>query len=384
MTTVIEQPHEEQARAALLLPLSGRLATLGRAMWEAAQVALFDAADRRFEIAPYDDGGTPQGAARAARAAVADGSQIILGPLLATSVRAVAPIATAANVPVVAFSSDRKVAGPGVHIIGFTPEAEVQRVVSFAASRGLKNFGAVAPDNAYGAAVLDSFRKTVTANKGSVVRIETYDPATQDFTQVARKLSGIAPSETSTPGANSSGANSSGANTTETAPATAMPPLPAFDAILLAEGGQQLPELATALAQVGIRSPVVQLLGTGKWDEPGLGSEPTLVGAWYAGPVPLYREEFEVRFKRLFGQPAPRLATLAYDATALAAVLARGPEANPFSERALEDPNGFLGRDGLFRLTESGVAERELAILRVERSGAVVIDEPPRTFAAGT
>ncbi|MBK8174488.1 MAG: penicillin-binding protein activator [Rhodospirillales bacterium] len=363
-----ELPQDQPVKVALLLPLSGRLAKLGKAMSDAAQMAMFDLADRRFELMPIDDKGTPGGAADAAKQAAANGAQLILGPLLASSVRAVVPIAASANVPVVAFSSDRNVAQPGVYIIGFTPEAEVQRVISYATLKGLNRFAALVPDNLYGSAIADALRKSAAASGGAVVRIESYDPDTQDFSALMRKLTGA-----------------SDAPAGDAQPSMAMlPPLPAFDALLLAEGGPQLRAMAASLAAFGIRSPGVQLLGTGKWDEPGLGSETALVGAWYAAPPPSLREEFDVRYKRAFGQPPPRLATLAYDATALAAVLARGPERTPFSPAHLTDPNGFFGRDGLFRLTVDGVVDRRLAILRVERNGVDVIDEAPRSFAAGS
>jgi ABC-type branched-subunit amino acid transport system substrate-binding protein len=336
-------------------------------MSDAAQMAMFDLADRRFELMPIDDRGTTNGSADAAKQAVAQGAQLILGPLLAPSVRAVAPITTGAGVPVIAFSSDQKVASPGVYIIGFTPEAEVERVVGFAASRGLNRFAALAPNNLYGAAVVDSLRKTAAANGATVVRVDLYEANTQDFAPLARRLAGA-------PEAASSA----------TSFETMLAPLPAFDSLLLAEGGTQLRAMAGALETVGIRSPGVQLLGTGKWDEAGIGSQANLVGAWFAAPAPANREEFNVRYKRMFGQAPPRLATLAYDATALAAVLARGPERTPFAEASLTDPNGFFGRDGLFRLNANGVVDRKLAIVQVERGGVIVIDEPPRSFAAGS
>ena len=165
---------------------------------------------------------------------------------------------------------------------------------------------------------------------------------------------------------------------------TLIQPTRSFDALLLAEGGAQLRGIAAALTAAGVRSPSVQLVGTGKWDQPDIGNETALIGAWFAAPSPVGREEFEISYKRTFGQNPPRLATLAYDATALAAVLARGPQQQPFSAAALTDPNGFYGRDGLFRLTSDGLADRKLAILRVDRDGVTVIDEPPRTFAAGS
>ena len=360
-------PQDQPVKIALLLPLSGSLANLGKAMSDAAQMAMFDLADRRFQLMPIDDKGTTNGSMDAARQAIAEGAQIILGPLLAPSVRAVAPIATGAAVPVIAFSSDQKVASPAVYIIGFTPEAEVERVIRFAAGRGLNRFAALAPDNPYGAAVVDSLRKTAAANGTTVVRVLLYEANTQDFAPLARRLAGV---PEMTPGAASI--------------EPLLPSLPAFNSLLLAEGGTQLRAMASALESVGVRSPGVQLLGTGKWDEPGIGSQNNLLGAWFAAPVPANREEFNVRYKRIFGEQPPRLATLAYDATALAAVLARGPERNPFAETSLTDPNGFFGRDGLFRLNADGLVDRKLAIVEVGRGGLTIVDEPPRSFAAGS
>lgn len=383
-------PVEQPVKVALLLPLSGRLASLGKAMADAAQMALFDLADLRFQLLPLDDKGTAAGSVAAANDAIAQGAQMIIGPLLGASVSAVAPIAQAAGVPVLAFSSDRKVAAPGVYIIGFTPDAEVQRVVDFAALGGLTRFALAAPNNLYGNAVAAAMRRAVADNRATLVRVQLYDPATQDFAPPVRKLLGLPepapPAPAAAPAAAGQPAASSAAPPLPPIPPvpTLTPPSRPFDALLLAEGGAQLRALAAALATAGMPVPAVQLLGTGKWDEPNISSEPALIGAWFAAPSPASRDEFEIQFKRTFGQNPPRLATLAYDATALAAVLARGPQQQPFTAAALTDPSGFYGRDGLFRLTADGLAERRLAILRVDRDGVTVIDEPPRSFAAGS
>lgn len=399
-------PAEEQpVKVALLLPLSGRLATLGKAMSDAAQMAMFDLADPRLQLLPIDDKGTASGSADAARQAIAEGAKLIIGPLLAASVNSVAPVASAAGVPVIAFSSDRKVAAPGVYIIGFTPDAEVERVVSFAAQSGLSRFAVVAPDNAYGLVVAAAMRRAVAQTQGTLARVQLYEPNTQDFAAVVRKLLGLpdppaatgatsapgtpaGPSSTGLPDTAGSGSPPISLPRSDLGGTSSLPPLLApprtFDALLLAEGGAQLRGLAAALSAMGVRSPSVQLLGTGKWDEPGTVDEPALIGAWFAAPSPVNRDEFDIRYRRTFGQTPPRLATLAYDATALAAILARGPEQEPFSRTALTDPNGFFGRDGLFRLSPDGVADRRLAILRIDRNGVTVIDEPIPSFAAGS
>ncbi|MEQ8194029.1 MAG: penicillin-binding protein activator, partial [Rhodospirillales bacterium] len=175
-------------RVALLLPLSGPNAQIGEAMLNAAQLALFSFSDKSFELLVHDTKGTPEGAADAARFAIADGARLILGPLLSASVKAVTPAARAANVPVVAFSSDKSVAGDGAFTMGFIPSAEVWRVVRFARSRGVQRFAALAPDTPYGRTVIEDFRQAVERNGAVATRVEFYDPHTEDYTALVREF----------------------------------------------------------------------------------------------------------------------------------------------------------------------------------------------------
>ncbi|MBT4721293.1 MAG: ABC transporter substrate-binding protein, partial [Rhodospirillaceae bacterium] len=134
-------------RVAILLPLSGPHAAIGQTLLNAAQLALFHFADKRFELLPQDTRGTAAGAADAAALAIGDGASLILGPLFATSVEAIAPAARAAGVTVIAFSNDRRVVGSRVFTMGFLPGEQVDRVVRYAYRKGLRNFALLAPDN---------------------------------------------------------------------------------------------------------------------------------------------------------------------------------------------------------------------------------------------
>nr|MBA3730372.1 ABC transporter substrate-binding protein [Sphingomonas sp.] len=100
---------------AVIVPTSGSDAAIGQSIANAATLALADSGDQTLRLTIYDSA-APGGAAGAARRAIDDGNRLILGPLLAGDVRAVAPIARRAEVPVVAFSNDERVAGGGVHI----------------------------------------------------------------------------------------------------------------------------------------------------------------------------------------------------------------------------------------------------------------------------
>lgn len=378
------RPPAEVPRVALLLPLTGPQAGIGQSLLNAAQMALFDFADDEFELVVHDTKGTADGAAEAARSAIDDGAALILGPLLSASVRAVTPAARAAKVPVVAFSSDRLVAGNGIFTMGFYPETEVQRVVRYARSRGLQRFAALVPDNEYGAAVVASLKPSVEASGGLVTRIQYYDPRAQDFAGVVRQLAhydsrrqALVEQRSELEKRNDEVAQQAlkrmeGLQTFGDLP---------FQALLVADGGKRLQAIAAHLPFYDIDPSRVRMLGTGLWDEPGVWAEPALVGGWFAAPAPQARADFEKQFVQVYGKKPPRIATLAYDATALAAVLARAEGGARFDAQALTTPSGFFGRDGIFRFRTDGTAERGLAVLQVDRQGLGVVDKAPDSFA---
>jgi branched-chain amino acid transport system substrate-binding protein len=371
-------------RVALLVPLSGANEKLGKAMLNAAQLALFDFSDDRFELVIHDTHGTPEGAMEAARFAIGDGASMILGPLLGPSVTAISPMARAANVTVIGFSSDRTVTGNGIYTMGFFPETEVERVVEYARSRGSSRFAALAPSGQYGETVVDALRQSAYRLGGEVTRVQFYDPYADDFSLVVRELANY--------DSRRQALLNQRAELSEREDEIAVRALkrleklqtlgePPFDALLLADGGERLLAIAALLPFYDVDPKKVRMLGTGQWDSPGLGSEPALSGGWHAGPPPDARAEFVQQYQKIYGVEPHRLSTLAYDATALAAVLARSESGPNFTTEALTIKSGFWGRDGIFRFLEDGSVERGLAVLQIEPRSIKVISPSPEAFS---
>jgi branched-chain amino acid transport system substrate-binding protein len=344
------------AKVALLVPLSGANAELGRGLLDAAQMALFDNASDRLALAPRDTGGTADGAANAAKAAIADGARLILGPLLAVEVEAVKPLARDAHINLIALSTVVQLAGGNAYLMGFLPQQEVGREVGYARQRGLARFAALAPSTPYGRLMADALREAAGASGAAVAKVEFYDPRAGDAAAPIRRLIG---------GGEASAAAAPG---------------PAFDALMLPEGGARLKALARQLAVAGLDTRAVRLLGSGLWDEPDIGDEPALVGGWFAAPAPEGRRAFEQRFEAAYGHRPPRLASLGYDAAALASVLARAGGDEPFSAQAIQNPSGFTGVDGLFRFGPDGLVQRGLAVLEVTPQGSQTISPAPQSF----
>jgi branched-chain amino acid transport system substrate-binding protein len=352
-------------KVGLLVPLSGANAELGKSMLEAAQLALFTVGDR-LTLVPRDTAGTPEGAANAARQAIAEGAKLLLGPLLAAEVEAVKPIGTEAKVNVIAFSTATQLAGGNVFLMGFLPRQEVAREVAFARDRGLTRFAALPLNTQYGHLVGDALRDVATTAGGTATKIEYLDPRATDFTQAIQRFltGGSAPAAFGPTGAPPSIA-AAGAG---------------FDALLLPEGGVQLKQIAHQLKQAGLDTAQVRLLGSGLWDDPAIAGEPALYGGWFAASPPEPRRDFESRFQTTYNHPPPRLASLAFDSAALAAVLAKNGGPEPFSQEAILNPSGFTGVDGLFRFTQAGLVQRGLAVLEVQQQGNVVVSPAPTNF----
>ncbi len=363
-------------KIALLLPLSGPQARLGRELLDAAQIALFDLAGEDLSIFPFDTNGTPEGAAAAAMEAVHAGVKLILGPLLAGSVKAVRPVASRAGISVVAFSNSRAVAGDGVYILGFVPRQQVEAMVEYAVSEGIYRYAALAPNNAYGRAVVAAMKEVAEFHEAVVVRVQYYDPLATDFTAPAKAISDYERrhkallEQRAELEAREDEVSKQVLKRLEKLDTLGEVD---YDAVLLPGSGQQLKAISSLLSFYDVDQPAVRLLGLANWAQTAnIESEPSLSRGWYAAPPAAERKSFFERYRKIYGRPPAAIASLAYDATALAVVLSQSHKRDHFAPSRLVQPYGFLGVDGLFRLRGEGVAERVFEIREVNRRGFAI------------
>jgi branched-chain amino acid transport system substrate-binding protein len=340
-------------KVAVLAPLSsqGHPGVIAHSLKQAAELAVFERGNRYLELMVKDDKGTPEGAKAAAEDVINRGATLILGPLYAKSAAAVAPLARKAGVPVVAFSSDRQVAGNGVYLLSFQPTPEVEQVVAYAAKRGMKRYAALIPQDGFGKVVEPAFRDAVARSGGSIVALETYPGNANALLAPLRKISiEIANAE------------------------TASGPV---DALFLPGGQEYLELLGRLLPQAKIDTRRIKLLGTGGMDYPNAGRDTALIGAWYPGPDPRGWSDFAQKYAKTYSQAPPRIAGLAYDGVNLAIALAGDAGGQGFSAAALTRAGGFTGIDGAYRLLPDGTSDRALAILEVQKFGSSVVESAP-------
>lgn len=349
-------PKKPGVKVAFLLPMSahGNAQAVAKALKQAGELALFDQDNPNVQLVPKDTRGTPEGAKIAAQEAIKEGAELIIGPLFANEVAAAAPEAQRANVPMIAFSSDRKVAGNGVYLLSFLAGSDVPRIVSYAMGQGKRRFAALIPQTDYGRLVEQSFLAAVNQQGGQVVMVKSYPQDANGMLAPVREIAELAKK--------------------------GQPPQ--IDVLFIPAGQDSLPALAPLLPYSSVDTTAVKIVGTNGWDYAGIGKEQAMVGGWFSAADPKGWTDFTKRYVETYSDVPPRLASIAYDAVSLAVALSNGPEGKRFTTGQLTRASGFNGIDGLFRLRPDGISERGFAILEVQRFGNQVIDRAPAAFTA--
>ncbi|QDX26497.1 penicillin-binding protein activator [Sphingomonas suaedae] len=331
----------ERHRVALLVPMSGTNAGIGRSLANATQLAILDTKADNIRITTYD---TAMGAAAAANRALADGNKLILGPLLSEDVRAVAPLARRANVPVLSFSNDTNVAGNGAYVMGYTPAQSIERVVDYARRTGVTEFAGLMPTGLYGDRASTAFLRAVENAGGKVTALETYNRGPAAMNAAVAKI--------------------------------ARSP---FQAVLIADSANGA---VTAIPALRRTSETARVLGTELWNsDSGIGGMTQLNGAWFASVSDTYYRQYAAKYRARFSAAPYRLSTLGYDAVLLTVRIARDwRPGTDFPASRLSDRDGFAGLDGAFRFGRDGVAERALEVQEIRGGTTVTVSPAPQGF----
>lgn len=326
-------------RVALLVPMSGPSSAVGQSIANAATMALLDTNASNLRITTYDTAG---GAGIAASRAISDGNRLILGPLLSSDVVAVSGVARAAKVPMITYSNDSAVASRDVFVMGQAPGQSIARVLGFAKSRGVKSVAAIIPTGDYGQRATSALVDSGRAMGVTITAIESYDRGNTSVASAVRRARDKAP----------------------------------FDALLIADGSRIALQAATAAGKG------TKMLGTELWSgESTIARSPAMRGAWFATVSDARFGKFETSYRSRFGSVPSRLATLGYDSVLLTLNVARNwKPGSTFPTGKLYDPQGFIGLDGVFRFTASGMAERAMEVREVAAGTFTTVSPTPAKF----
>ncbi len=314
-------------QAAFLLPLSGPGQAVGENMAHAARLA---AEGRGGGALPtFDTSDTGEGAAAAARAAIAGGARLLLGPLRAEQTPAV--LAVAGQVPVVTFSNDEALTAQGAFVLGITPMQSAAAILSYVQAQGLTRVAVAARDTPFGRASAEAVRALAPAAGVTVTGVALQDPGAPGLAAALQQ----------------------GAE--------------APQAVYLPEGGETLAAFARSL-----RGSTTQLLGSVQWGLGEVSTNPDLAGAWFAAAPPDLFLPFSDRFAAAYGEVPGLIAALGHDAALMAVSLAG---ARGLNRRGLTRKGGFTGALGPFRFEKDGRCVRDLVVMTVDGGGYALLAE---------
>jgi ABC-type branched-subunit amino acid transport system substrate-binding protein len=338
---------------ALLVPASGGDSggTLAASIENAARLAVGDLQGAEIDLRVYDTGGSPALAAQVAQQAVNDGAKIILGPVFAEAANAAGVAVASRGINVLSLSNNPAIAGGNVFVLGQTFGNTADRLVRFANAQGKGDIFIVHGRDTSETLGRDAIQGAILASGGRLAGTASFELSQQG---VINAIPGIA-SEVDLSNATS---------------------------VFLTSGtAGALPFLADLLPENGVNPAEVQYIGLQRFDIPSSALSLTgLQGGWFALPDPATAAQFQARYSAAFGAPPHPLAALAYDGIAAIGALIATGQSDALTASALTRPGGFVGANGIFRLTTTGTNERGLAVAQVQNNQVIVIDPAPRSF----
>lgn len=347
-------PPGAPVQVALLVPGGSGDPTddlLSRNLENAARLAIADLNGVQIDLRVYSTAANPAQAASVAAAAVADGAQIILGPLYAEDANAAGVAVAASGINVLSFSNNTTIAGGNVFVLGPTFRNTADRLVRYGVGQGIQSFMIVHAEDLQGTVGRDAIASAIRDNGAQMAGIQSYPLSQQAIVSAAPRIAAAA--------------QAAGA-----------------EAIFMTAGvNADLPILATALPEAGLAATDTRYIGLTRWNAaPQALALPGLQGGLFALPDQQLSALFESRYAAAYGETPHPLAGLAYDGiAAIGALVARG-DRNALSRNSLTQGQGFQGTSGIFRLLSDGTNERGLAVAEVRNNQVTILEPAPRSF----
>lgn len=367
-SNISQLENENSFKIAMLLPLSGKMETLGQSMKKSAMLAINDLNNNDLLIQFYDTQSTSSGAMIAVENAIKSKPHLIIGPIMSEEVSAITNTALSKDIPVISFSTSPLVLQNGIYSLGLLNEEQIDKIIKHAAEIGRQNLAAVLPDNQSGTNML-KLMMTSSKNYGiNLVKVGFYPPETMDFTQLVTQIAGEEKVKRS----------QMKAEDFEKLTEPLEPIVLDFDTLIIPEYGNKLKSIASMFSYYDIAIPEVLFMGTSIWANTNLSKETELYGATY--PVMSFSRltRFSQKYENMFEEKPNGLSIFAYDAIALSSALSH-KDRNTVKD-TITSIDGFYGMSGAFRIFDNGKNEHGLDIVKVTSKGPKVIEPAAKKF----
>ncbi len=184
-----EMAAEKPQRVAMILPFTGKLAPLGKAIRDGF-MATYHQTRARGNPAPqvrtYDCADSQQ-VGNLYRQAVADGAQLVIGPLRKEAVETLLEQVPEFEVPVLALNRAKGEQFPAnFYQFALAPEDEARQIAQIAASEGYQRAMVLIPEGDWGMNVARAFSEHWRQMDGQVVAQATFEGKANNYSQIIK------------------------------------------------------------------------------------------------------------------------------------------------------------------------------------------------------
>ncbi len=221
--------------------------------------------------------------------------RLIIGPFTREVLLKIKPLAKKKSLPIFTFSNDIAMVEDNVWSLGFSPEEQIESVISCALIHGYKKFGIIAPENLYGKIIARQAINLISVGRKNIYRTKflSNDQLNEKSTLYSNLKKFLQYSET---------------EDTHTK----------FDTILLGGRKEFILEIAPLLAFFNVDSRQIKILGTETFNDKEIKNEPSLEKAWFPIISSKNEQEFKFLWREVWGGSNNYFSNVAFDSGIIA------------------------------------------------------------------
>ena len=278
----------------VFLPLTGKYSNFGNKIRKSLDISILNFGSDEIKLVYFDTG-------KALDQKVVTNlfdklkPRFVIGPFTREVLLKVKPLAKQENLPILTFSNDIAMLENNVWSLGFSPEEQVESVISCALIHGYKKFGVIAPDNLYGKIIsrrsIDLISKDKkNSNSFILLSNEDLNDKTQLYSIIKRFLQYSETQERHTK----------------------------FDAIFLGGSKDFIIEIAPLLAFFNVDSKYIKILGTETYNNKEIKNEPSLKKSWFPIIFSKNNDQFKMLWENTWEDTNDYFSNAGFDAGMIA------------------------------------------------------------------
>ena len=368
-----ENNFNDIIKVGVMLPLSGEHSEIGNLILNAIEMAVFQTEENKLELHIKDTEAKSDKAKKVLSELIDEGVKVIIGPLFSKSLAAIQSEVAGNNINIFALTNNINLRSKGIWIFGVDPQAQTEKVLTYALEKGSKNITALLPQNAYGLLLFDTITSFTQANLMKIEKIEFYNFSVENQRKAAQKISeGFEDYKLYLDKIKEKDYEVENGN-------EVLFMEKPFDSVFIAAAGQNLTVLSSQLQYNNVDPKIVQYLGISSWEDSSILSEPALEGGVFVTTSEMYQKKIKIIYKNSFNKEMPKIAMIAYDIVALLGSLNNlGSNVNTYD---LVNEEGYIGLRGLFRLKKNGVVERAFQLKKIKNKKFTILKRANSQFS---